>query len=934
MTSRSEDNQSVERCAMAEEDLVTDPVDPIKSGRWGLSQGHMNVAPECQGLPSPRQMHVCIPGGMNYAPPASSERVGHAGTAYDMGTSTPSPSMSLYGPQPLLPMPWMPQSLVHMATACSQTSPLHFDDPRASRIFQGSPQDLAVDQHAFQHQIFPLPPNYQPNMDCRQGAFMKAYHMGLHPGMLGVSMKELRGLRIPIDITIEGGEHKGVSTCSFIQKALRSRSPSVLSVIKVVKGMLQEAGLNIPFSGGLSSYSVFLMVCAAHDSYVVDTAPLIQRSHRPLNQKWKRVSHPKRSNMTRDNFMDSSAVTAAPSGELFSDDNHGMDGGKSGSDGTPSPPSDLASTATVAGGTLGTQHSSASLTEVAKYCATGTARPKVQSDSLEHKPSKSVAATDPVHVTEGQLLLHFLQFFTKRFDCTSHGVDAIGLQSKSNVLIELSQEQLATLGSSCWISDPLDTSKNVARPSFMWRQIQSMFAETLKELDCDLTRHHSHRARNTAAASSSPSLAGNASTSGGGRACRTETNSKFVLERTLQASQLMLRHSYDELSQAGDGMIYPPRPPRVSQGHVRDQKYNQHQYGHMPFNFSQRGHTSTPNLDRAFSYDSFDSTQKIGSQFGYAARSPGIDSPRRGGQYGSAYGNGGGGGGGGGSGFQPRNRQMSMPDSPSRSTPNMSAFTPRSVSASPSSAHHSHMPNPSHNHNNNPKPNARMHPRRQSPSSPSCGNGKAHGQSHGHVQGQGHMNVQGYSPHSHMPSHGFGHAVSPTYGGEHGYTKGVRGGGGGRSRGHGIGYQHVGVQTSAYNPKNVNGSRHAHTQTFHGGNHGGNANGNFQEWVPVESYPNLNDAYSYGDDGKGSMRGDFSQYASASQTQGQYAGNGQGHQGVYPRAGLSHSADEVTLTLPTRVVTKQTVNVSAGAGKGSFQGRRNDRERCDKRMVE
>jgi hypothetical protein len=38
--------------------------------------------------------------------------------------------------------------------------------------------------------------------------------------------------------------------------------------LQVVKAMLHNAGLNVPFRGGLSSYSVFLLVCVAHDSYV------------------------------------------------------------------------------------------------------------------------------------------------------------------------------------------------------------------------------------------------------------------------------------------------------------------------------------------------------------------------------------------------------------------------------------------------------------------------------------------------------------------------------------------------------------------------------------------------------------------------------------------------------------------------------------------
>ena len=75
----------------------------------------------------------------------------------------------------------------------------------------------------------------------------------------------MHGISIPVDISIEAGEHKGISSCEFIQHALSMRSPVLASVVKVVKGLLQQAGYNMPFNGGLSSYSIFIMVCAIYD---------------------------------------------------------------------------------------------------------------------------------------------------------------------------------------------------------------------------------------------------------------------------------------------------------------------------------------------------------------------------------------------------------------------------------------------------------------------------------------------------------------------------------------------------------------------------------------------------------------------------------------------------------------------------------------------
>ena len=50
-------------------------------------------------------------------------------------------------------------------------------------------------------------------------------------------------------------------------RQLEARKTHVVPfVVKVIKNLLLCTGLNTPFNGGLSSYSVFLMVCAAYES--------------------------------------------------------------------------------------------------------------------------------------------------------------------------------------------------------------------------------------------------------------------------------------------------------------------------------------------------------------------------------------------------------------------------------------------------------------------------------------------------------------------------------------------------------------------------------------------------------------------------------------------------------------------------------------------
>ncbi len=74
---------------------------------------------------------------------------------------------------------------------------------------------------------------------------------------------------ISVDITIESGEHRGLLTCEYIQKALKCRSNIVSSVIKVMKEVLRQAGLNKPFNGGLSSFPLYLMIIVAYDDLVL-----------------------------------------------------------------------------------------------------------------------------------------------------------------------------------------------------------------------------------------------------------------------------------------------------------------------------------------------------------------------------------------------------------------------------------------------------------------------------------------------------------------------------------------------------------------------------------------------------------------------------------------------------------------------------------------
>ena len=104
-------------------------------------------------------------------------------------------------------------------------------------------------------------PTYNDGVNASLGLGQIPPYMSYVHAVIGSAV----GVMIPIDITIEAGEHKGISTCDYIMKEIKQMSPILPSVVKVVKHLLSSQGLNVPFSGGLSSYSVFLMVCAAYE---------------------------------------------------------------------------------------------------------------------------------------------------------------------------------------------------------------------------------------------------------------------------------------------------------------------------------------------------------------------------------------------------------------------------------------------------------------------------------------------------------------------------------------------------------------------------------------------------------------------------------------------------------------------------------------------
>ncbi|CAM9176973.1 unnamed protein product [Chrysoparadoxa australica] len=63
----------------------------------------------------------------------------------------------------------------------------------------------------------------------------------------------------PVDISMDAPMHTGIATSAFVAY-LSERLPALAPLVIVLKHILQRAGLNDPYNGGLSSYALVLMV--------------------------------------------------------------------------------------------------------------------------------------------------------------------------------------------------------------------------------------------------------------------------------------------------------------------------------------------------------------------------------------------------------------------------------------------------------------------------------------------------------------------------------------------------------------------------------------------------------------------------------------------------------------------------------------------------
>ena len=75
-----------------------------------------------------------------------------------------------------------------------------------------------------------------------------------------VSFSEAGAGGIALDLSLDGPSHRGIATCALVRRMIQNYPGQLVPLVRVLKQWLLGLGLNDPYSGGLSSYGLVLMV--------------------------------------------------------------------------------------------------------------------------------------------------------------------------------------------------------------------------------------------------------------------------------------------------------------------------------------------------------------------------------------------------------------------------------------------------------------------------------------------------------------------------------------------------------------------------------------------------------------------------------------------------------------------------------------------------
>ena len=250
---------------------------------------------------------------------------------------------------------------------------------------------------------------------------------------------------LAVDISFEAPDHGGLASSRYALEAM-SRWPELAPLMLVLKELLVQRGLNEPFTGGLSSYSLLLLVMTA----------LLQAGVEPLEDPLPEPRH-------------ITPLEDRPEAEAPEE---------------PRKPAKPPTSVREAWARLrdDPRRAKAPLRDGGS-AAGGRRRPSLASrirggDALLWNGAESRAAFDKDDDALGYLLTFFLEFFGRHFDPQRHAVSVLrgdaGIIAMAGPGYADANQWVAPL-----IEDPLECSRNVARSCFAIAQIQNVFAHCL-----------------------------------------------------------------------------------------------------------------------------------------------------------------------------------------------------------------------------------------------------------------------------------------------------------------------------------------------------------------------------------------------------------------------------------------------------------------------
>ena len=138
-----------------------------------------------------------------------------------------------------------------------------------------------------------------------------------------VSFSEAGAGGIALDLSLDGPSHRGIATCALVRRMIQNYPGQLVPLVRVLKQWLLGLGLNDPYSGGLSSYGLVLMVVSFLQQHrqrrcgAEGTTTAAERAEKPAGTKTTTTTEEESEILWREEWSDGSVTSRADLGLLL-----------------------------------------------------------------------------------------------------------------------------------------------------------------------------------------------------------------------------------------------------------------------------------------------------------------------------------------------------------------------------------------------------------------------------------------------------------------------------------------------------------------------------------------------------------------------------------------------------------------------------------------